>query len=383
MNAGVSLVALTKELERQVNAKHDYIAPSKQITVNPDVRLELAGHPDVGSLGINDYSHGQFAAHLDIPRPYYERMRTEAPALLATNMNEWLQRDDRKRLVRTLDGNVRAFLSNSYRPLDNYDLATAALPALQSAKVKVISSAVTERSLYFKGIVEDRAIGLADLGWAGSRGDAIIPAIEFSNSEVGAGSLSIVAGYYLTSCTNLSMWKDLGLLRKYHVGRELDEGELAELYTDATRTLADRAFWSKVKDAIAGAIRRDIFEQRINTLEEARGRKIENVTNLDAVVEVTLTRFASPGTLSKVVAETLAKSDDLTAYGLSNAITAVAGTFGADRYELSTRMEHVGGEIIDLDGDEWRIIATGAGQRKTRREAKPNGQQRRQKAVQA
>ena len=47
-------------------------------------------------------------------------------------MNAWLEREEGERqLLRTLDGKVRAVLSERYRRLDNYDLLEHVLPTLQ------------------------------------------------------------------------------------------------------------------------------------------------------------------------------------------------------------------------------------------------------------
>ena len=57
--------------------------------------------------------------HLDV----YKRQ----PELLAENVNSWFQREPTQRMVRTLDGTVRAFLSNRYRRIDNLDIAEIVL----------------------------------------------------------------------------------------------------------------------------------------------------------------------------------------------------------------------------------------------------------------
>ena len=64
------------------------------------------------NLKANDVAHRQIAARLEIPAKYYDRMRTEAPQMLAKNVNHWLHAQPETRMIRTLDGNVRAFLSD-------------------------------------------------------------------------------------------------------------------------------------------------------------------------------------------------------------------------------------------------------------------------------
>ncbi len=81
-------------------------------------------------------------------------MKLSDPALLAHNVNTWLHSaGNEKRMIRTVDGRARGFLSPKYRPLDNYDLGQAVLPALIKAGAQVVSSELTETRMYIKAIL--------------------------------------------------------------------------------------------------------------------------------------------------------------------------------------------------------------------------------------
>ena len=84
-------------------------------------RVQLFLHG--GSFGVTDNARRQLAEKLKIPFPFFQRLEVNHPDLLSQNVNTLLHREPQRPMVRTLDGNVRAFLSDSYRPLDNYDLA--------------------------------------------------------------------------------------------------------------------------------------------------------------------------------------------------------------------------------------------------------------------
>lgn len=159
MKAGRTLQSLAEELARQSTSRKDYLAPQGAIAaevVDGDIRLDgLNGD----LVAITPYAHGQFADHLGIPKRYYDRMRAEQPGLLASNLNTWLHAaPGEKRMVRTLDGRARAFLSPKYRPLDNFDLADAVLPTLVGLGVEVLSAELTETRMYIKGVLR----GLSD-----------------------------------------------------------------------------------------------------------------------------------------------------------------------------------------------------------------------------
>ena len=96
------------------------------------------------TLGVRRIAHEQIADKLGIPQKYYDRMQQDNPQLLAANINSWFNREPKKQLVRTIGGEARAFLSDSFRPLDNYDVATHLLPRLIELGLEVVSSQITE-----------------------------------------------------------------------------------------------------------------------------------------------------------------------------------------------------------------------------------------------
>src|SRR6266511_530731 len=130
MKTGTTLPELATEILRQARSKRDYVAPTTAlhyapppVTSNrPGGESEALSLEGVGQYAITDHAHSQLAEHLGIPKKYYDRMRQERPELLAANINTWLAAKPEKRLVRTLDSQVRAFLSDKYRPLDHVDL---------------------------------------------------------------------------------------------------------------------------------------------------------------------------------------------------------------------------------------------------------------------
>ena len=68
-------------------------------------------------------------------------------------MNGWLETRDSRQTIRTLDGNARAFLSDRYRRIDNYEIATATLPVIGEMEgVRIESCEITENRMYLKAV---------------------------------------------------------------------------------------------------------------------------------------------------------------------------------------------------------------------------------------
>lgn len=155
MKTGKSLIELATELQRQAESRKDYHAAQGAVQVvaasdQPGAVVSLAGL-NGAPVEFTPFAHKQVADDLGIPTKYYERCLNEKPALLAENVNTWLAQDPKRtRLVRTLDGKARAWLSGSYRPLDNFELAESVLPVLSEMGTQVESLELTETRLYIK-----------------------------------------------------------------------------------------------------------------------------------------------------------------------------------------------------------------------------------------
>ena len=369
MKTGRSLPKLALELERQRESKKDYLAPTGLLEMVPPSSSKESTSPaehisvrGVGDFGVNDHAHSQIASRLGIPMPYYKRMRKDAPELLSRNVNHWFQTKPEKRMVRTMDGNIRAFLSDRYRPLDNADLADAVLPTLIEADAEVISCEVTERRLYIKAIIPGQEIEIGPPeGWEWGKGhdqiDIVQPGIVISNSEIGSGSMAIRPAVHTVKCTNLAVWSDASL-RKYHIGSALGstEGEVHKYITDETRKLADAAVWSEVRDLTKAALVGEAFKDICNSIRAARYDRIES--GPQKVVEIVSERFLLTQNEGDSVLEHLIRDGDLTRYGLYNAVTRTASD--AASYDRASEIEIAGGDIIELKPEDWREITARA-----------------------
>jgi len=370
MNTGRSLQSLAAELERQAASRKDYIAPQANITavVEPgdtDV-IRFAGF-NGDAVPATPYAHGQLSDHLGIPKKYYDRMQVEQPALLAGNINTWLQADpDNKRMIRTLDGRVRAVLSPKFRPLDNFDLAQTILPDLIARNAQVVSSELTETRLYIKAILpelsDELPMGMAwgtghnMVGGAGVDRGRVVSAIVISNSDIGAGTLRIEPSVFTTWCTNLAIMMKAAM-KKYHVGRAHDADASWEVFRDETRVADDKAFWLKVRDVARAAFDEKIFRAAVADMVLAAGNPIKH-DDLSVVVDRTVIELALPPATGAGILKHLAAGGDLSQWGLSSAVTRVAGEV-AD-YELSTQLERAGGSILALPAASWKSIAVAA-----------------------
>jgi hypothetical protein len=359
---GRSIQELAAEIARQQNAKRDLVAATTDIAMMTDDEMRVALNVGDSRFDINEIAHDQIDVYAGIPAKYYDVMLAEQPALLAQNVNTWLKAKGEKRLVRTMDGRARAFLSDRYRPLENYDLAEAILPVLGNLRLELISCEVTERRMYLKAVDKriNRDIPSGRRMGDGSHTifDTCVPAIVISNSEVGYGQLSVETAIWTKACTNLAVFTQDSMKRR-HVGarHEIAAGEnIAELLSDDTRRVTDQALWLQVRDVVKAAFDEARFASRCAKIAETSKQKIEG--DPVKVIEVTAKRFGITDTERPSVLRHLIEGGDLTRYGLFNAITRTAEDL--PDYDRATEFEHIGGNVIELGAHEWKEMAKAA-----------------------
>jgi len=354
MKSGRSLLALAEELERQLATKKDLLVPTSLMHHRTDgagrTQLTIEEPQAPRQYGVTDLARRQLADKLKIPFAYFERMRAQHPVLLDNNVNTWLQGDDEHRLVRTLDGKVRAVLSDRYRRLDNYDLAEHVLPILQRLPgMELVSHELTETRMYLKAVTSKLKFEVVP-------GDIIQAGVAISNSEVGHGTLSVQPLLYRLVCRNGLIVPDHSL-RKTHVGRVLaEELDAVRVFKDDTLRADDKAFFLKVRDVVEAAVSEATFRHAALKLQ----RTLHVPLTGDPVksVEVLADRYGMNDPERAGVLRHLIAEGHLSGYGLVNAVTHYSQE--VDDYDRATELEVIGGKLIDLSPSEWKPLAEAA-----------------------
>lgn len=352
MKQGRTLIGLAEELERQLSTKVDMIVPTPlmhHVTDTGGATALLIEAPDGSKrFTATESCRRQLADRLKIPFAYFERMRTDQPELLDRNVNTWLHKEPEQRLIRTLDGRARAFLSDRYRRLDNYDLLEHVLPILRELPgARFESMELTETRMYVK-VVTPR------IEFEIQPGDVVQAGVVISNSEIGHGSLSVQPLVYRLVCRNGLIAPDRAM-RKAHVGR-LQEASTEEItiFQDDTLAAEDKAFYLKVRDVVQAAVSQASFEQTAVKMRATLGIKLTG----DPVkaVEVLATRYLLNEQERSGVLRSLIAESDLSGYGLVNAITGYAQE--VDNYDRATELEQLGGRLLHQSKAEWEALTT-------------------------
>lgn len=353
MKTGKTLQELAIELDRQKDAKKDLLVDADELRMSAGangINLMVQG---AGTYGINDIAHSQIGQFLKIPTSYYKRMMAEDPTLLEMNVNAWLARNaGASRMLRTMDGTARALLSDRYRRIDNFEIASAVLPIIGAIDGAYVESCeLTDRRMYIK-VVDPRTTAEV------TPGDIVQAGVIISNSEVGMGSVNVSPLVYRLVCSNGMIAADGGM-RKYHVGRVNESNEDYSIFRDETIQADDKAFIMKLEDSVRAAVDQARFSRIVDEMRDAKEAKIQPAT-VPQVVELAAKEYGFTEAESKGILGHLIDGGDLSMYGLANAVTRQAQD--VESYDRSTDLEATGYKIITMSPALWRSLTKeGAG----------------------
>lgn len=369
MKKGVNLQSLVSKLNDTRKSSVDFVSKTKNMFMDTDTTLNFKIGNEVQSAKLTDHAHNQLANWAKIPTRYYHRMRVQHPELLASNVNTWLVDNvEASRMIRCLnrdfggenvvslrpeDGDLtcRAFLSNRYRRIDNWDIAETTLNALTEIKMRadmqytVASAELTESSMYIK-VVFDNLIREVKVG------DPVRFGLLVRNSEIGLGR-AVVSGFTeRLVCTNGMVMHSNYC--KTHLGVAIDEQDQAlDFYSDETIKADDLAVQAKLKDAIKGILSQEHIDEMLYTMR--RAVDTEEVQSPKQAVEDLGKKLGISEPEQDSILFHLARDGDLTKWGMANAVTRTAEDLSS--YDRATEFEEMGYNVLKLSNREWGQIA--------------------------
>tara|TARA_Y100000593_G_scaffold94928_1_gene197317 strand:- start:6329 stop:7432 length:1104 start_codon:yes stop_codon:yes gene_type:complete len=365
MKEGTDLNGIESIIRGEMEIKNDLICHSPEIefSVTPTEREIEEQFPRVGQPTIkvdnqeykaSDLMMSQISAKLQVPNKYLKRMVVEAPELAETNINHWLQNQPKPFMVRTLGDTARAFLSDKYEIIDNWDVLTAVLPALKPYKdrddLQFEQSHVTDSHLYLRLIVPSME---RDVGVKREVGDIIQYGLQIKNSEVGQGSVEVSPFIKRLVCLN-GMVADRFGHKKRHLGKSHWDGVDRSILRQETIRQGNKAWIMTVQDEVDNLFNGQTFEQI--TDEFILAQETQPIEKPVKAIEYVTKNYDFMDFEGESILENLLRDGDKTKYGLANAITRSATNSNtADR---SMELESKGYEFLTMNDREWSNIAT-------------------------
>ncbi len=341
MKSDMNLKDLAASIVDRAAKKEDFIADTRTINYVPERNEIETGER---SFVVNDHTHGQIAEHAKIPATYYKRMREEAPELLGQNIRTWFDKNPAPRMIRTLDGTARAFLSDKFSRMDDDAFANVVLPAIYDIPgAEVVSCGLTDikTTIKFKSARFTREV---------KRGDEIQFGIAFSNSEVGAGRLSGSLFAYRLVCLN-GMVIEEEQFASTHIGKKHTTRNLDEVFKLDTIKADGEATVLKLRDFATEILTDRFIDQQVEHMRALAGERL--VEPVKAVERLAKQHSFAEAQKNDVLKH-LIEGGDLSMWGLANAITRTAED--QPGYDDATRLETLGGRLLTLPKTEYRIL---------------------------
>lgn len=356
MQTQFTLTQLAAELESRASSKQDFVVDTRALEMETNGNLVINSQPIIASrvdagdqiiLPVNDIAHGQIASRLNIPAAYYSKMREQAPALLADNVNHWFQKNPEKRLVRSLNGNARAFLSDRYQRIENEEIASVVLPQLlEHEGVEIKSCAITESRMYIKAVfsrIQGEVV----------KGDVVQAGIVISNSEVGQGAVKIQPLVYRLVCENGMVIEDAKYTARHVGGRISAQEDIYEMLSNETIAADDRAIMLKVRDVVRASFDEARFASRLSAMQETTTQKI--IGNPAESIKLLAKKFSFNEFEQGSILRHLIEGGDTSRWGVLNAVTRTAQDI--EDYDRATQLETAGGNILTFPRKEWDQVA--------------------------
>lgn len=407
---------LTDRVHAIKNAKVDAVASTRALVATPIEAGDnhpaqvLIRIPTGEKMQIGEVAHGQFSAKLGIDKRYYDRMVTDAPGLLAQNLNWWFVNTPEDRLLRMLRPaaydakdqaqmvavgatyRLRGVVGKGYRTIDDADLVDAILPTLVERGATLQEFSIDERRLHAKFFTAARDVQEIKAHYAAKYGmtvaevgmhkqvngkdiswveETISAGVVIRHSEVGFASLGASFVQRVMKCLN-DYVADNAVAIRHAGGKNGAADDDVRFVTDTTQLLENGALLSRVQDTIAAQFEPKALMERAHALIEAKVDKVARPTEkplFEFVGNVGLNLGLSNEHVELLKEETLraiGEEGGETRFAFVQGITAVARQM--TDYDRRLDLERTGFQL--LNDDAMALVRLG-------REAEKNAAKRR------
>jgi len=304
-----------------------------QDAVVPAPRMEFFGNANGGRLsvrfqdqerGIHDHALQQACERVNVPWKYAQDLRglDWGRDLLARNLNEmtWHQPGARY-LLRSVQSEVRGFLSDRYRRLDSRPIVEAFGTAAARVGAVPVEGYALETKIAIKALLPRVFEPVPN--------EVMTFGVVLSNSDFGDGALSLRCFMLRLFCTNYAITDEA--LRQVHLGGALPSDMS---FSDRTFRLDTRRSASMILDVVGSELAPERINRACDLVRQANEEKVTG-----ASVGTFLKKHLGVGDSDQVTAAfNSADVENLppgqTAWRLSNAVSWVAGLEKDERKRL-------------------------------------------------
>jgi len=374
--AASNMADFVKLLQDQKAQTLDLVAPASAITMEdgvlrvaqPDITTGDLDAPRIYPEGTYRYSVSEvaddgFSTRLLVPREFLRRTRHggrsgktnvaangqlydalvnlslapqgNKPYLLRLLTGDVLDAEGRK----VADGYIRAFLTNGYRAIDNFDVLVATLEGIRAAGINPASlqmvGELTERKMHVRIHAPEVSVMARDLlenyrspyrdsetgkYLTGAECPEIYAGLTLTNSETGHGSYGLTPQSIIRVCRNGQTWTT-DVRREVHQGERLEEG--AVKWSASTQAKHLELIRAKAADTVRHFLSVEYLQEKVDGMREKAGVPIDEEAT-EAAVTVVAKECSFTDAEAASVLKDFGFGGDYTVGGMVQAVTSAA-----------------------------------------------------------
>jgi hypothetical protein len=279
----------------------------------------------------------QMAQATDMPVRFIDSLQSVAEPwgrqLLAHNLQTVFNRRFQKKhyLLRSLQQEVRGFLSDSYRRIDSRPIVEAFATAVQEKGALPYEGYVTDTKIAIQAIMPEV--------YEPVPGEVVAFGLSLENSDFGNGALSLRAYLLRIWCTNLAITQEE--MRQVHLGKRLDE---SMVYSQQTYELDARTTVSALRDVIQKQLNAGQLQQQMDLIRQANGKTVDSTQARELLRKALQKNEADSVIEAYNSIDTVNMPAGNTIWRLSNAVSWVAGK--TEDAERKLEISKVAGQIL-------------------------------------
>ena len=280
----------------------------------------------------------QMAQATDMPVKFIDSLQSVADPwgrqLLAHNLQTVFNRRFQKKhyLLRSLQQEVRGFLSDSYRRIDSRPIVEAFATAVQEKGALPYEGYVTDTKIAIQAIMPEV--------YEPVPGEVVAFGLSLENSDFGNGALSLRAYLLRIWCTNLAITQEE--MRQVHLGKRLDE---SMVYSQRTYELDAQTTVSALRDVIQKQLNAGQLQQQMDLIRQANDKTVDSAQARELLRKALQKNEADPVIEAYNSLDTVNMPAGNTIWRLSNAISWVAGK--TEDAERKLEISKVAGQILN------------------------------------
>jgi hypothetical protein len=350
------MAATLKKIEQHIPS--DFLVPCKKaefevkegrvrIGWDIDNEVESIGAPNSWNesyINVHQHALGQLYEKSQIPKVYADRLLTEDPELLVTNLEQrYGKQEGKKYLARVVGDKLLGWLSDSYGRYDAQPMVESFLMECKRFDAVPVEARHLETRVYLKMLLPRIFEPIPN--------EVLAFGARISTSDFGDGALDVRLFIERVMCSNGAMGEEM--FRKIHLGAKLT----AENFSTDTLEKQASMLASAARDVVHNIFDENHLRARLEMVKQAHDRMIPVKDTLEAmrrnskITKAEVARIIEMLSVSDVQllppVATLPQKGETSAYRLANAFGLLAHDEDTDGYRAMD-LEQIAGEIMGI-----------------------------------